>query len=174
MRSRRMAVLLAAASLALAACSDDEPAPRVDPGPTTSPSESSSSPTMPVSEPPRPTAIDVVRGWVEERNRALSSGQTMDLRELTADSCASCEPYIDLIEDVYAAGGSYDTEGWTVNKASELKPMEVAAAITMSGGTMSAAAGKPPDEYAEDKAIFRFRVKSVGDEVVVSYMALIR
>ncbi|SDN22941.1 hypothetical protein SAMN05192576_1795 [Nocardioides szechwanensis] len=111
---------------------------------------------------------------MQERNRALTSGDTTALRGLTADKCGSCEPYIDLIEDVYAAGGSYETTGWTVDNAKELEDLEVTAAITMGAGVMIAASGTAPDKYEEDKAIFRFKVKPFEGGLVVSYIGLIR
>lgn len=170
----RFAALLAALTLVLVGCSDEDPEPQVDPTPSTSLSDTAD-PTPTISSPPASvTAVQAVRGWVQERNQALTSGDTTALRGLTSEKCGSCEPYIDLIEDVYAAGGSYETTGWTVDNAKELKDMEVTAAITMGAGVMIAATGSAPDEYEEEKAIFRFRVKPVDDGLVVSYIGLIR
>jgi hypothetical protein len=170
----RFAALLAALTLVLVGCSDDDPEPNVDPTPSTSPSDTEEPAPTTSTSPASLTPVQAVRGWVHERNRSLTSGDTTALRGLTADECASCEPYIDLIDDVYAAGGSYETKGWTVDNAKELKDMEVTAAITMGAGVMIAAAGTAPDKYEEDKAIFRFRVTPSEGELVVSYIGLIR
>lgn len=172
MKLVRVAALLAALTLILAACTDNDPEPTLDPTPSTS-TTSPISPT-PSTTPALPTGIDAVRDWVSERNRALNTGDTAALRELTADDCASCEPYIDLIEDVYTAGGKYETTGWTVDRIRKVKSTEVTAAITMHGGVMIAAAGEPADEYEQDKAIFRFRVKPGGDGLVVSFIGLLQ
>jgi hypothetical protein len=172
----RLAALLAAATLLAAGCSDDDPQPRLEPTPSASLTESPS-PTEPsssgTSATAPATAVEAVRNWVRERNRALSSGDTGTLRALTDPGCSSCEPYIDLIEDVYRAGGRYESQGWKVDNAKELKPLEVTAAITMSGGVMFATADASPDAYEEDKGIFRFRVKDRNGSKEVVFIGLI-
>jgi hypothetical protein len=170
----RLAALLATATLVAAGCSDDEPRPRLEPTESASPTESPSPTPTYTASPARVGAVDAVRGWVQERNRALESGDTTALRALTAPGCASCEPYIDLIEDVYEAGGRYETAGWSVDNAKELQPRRVTAAITMGGGLMIATAGGDPEEYAEEKAIFRFRLVQQAGGPVISFIGLVR
>ncbi|MCD4527139.1 DUF6318 family protein [Nocardioides sp. cx-173] len=171
----RLAALLVATTLVAAACSDDAPEPRVEPTPSASPTESALTPSPSSSESDAPiTAVQAVRNWVAERNLALSSGDTSALRKLASPGCSTCEPYVDLIEDVYEAGGEYNTTGWTVDRAKELKPGEVTAAITMGGGSMVPSSGAEADEYGEEKAIFRFRLTSDMDTPAITFIGLIR
>jgi hypothetical protein len=173
-----LATLLAACLLG--GCSDDDPEPKVGSDPT--PSESSS--TLTVSASPTVTSAtpavspeDVVRNWVAARNAALRSGDTAQLRSLTDVSCGPCVSLITSIEEVYADGGSYDTEGWTVKSAKARDPDSsrptVDAAVVVAGGTTIDAAGADPVTYGPENHIMLFKLHLVDGRPLIDFVGFV-
>ena len=58
-----------------------------------------------------------VSDWFGALSLAMVSGETATVRELSADTCASCDALADQIESIYANGGSVETSGWSVEES---------------------------------------------------------
>ncbi|MFC7492815.1 MULTISPECIES: DUF6318 family protein [unclassified Nocardioides] len=159
--SRTWAVVaILVSTLCLAACSDDDPEPQF--APPSSSSEAPSSPTTTeAAEFDNPE--DVVRAWVEARNAALSTGDTSDLRALTANGCQGCSPFIESIENVYEEGGHLETAGWTVVAAkvrTNSRQIRVDAGVKIAGGRSYASAGAEPIRFSADNVMMTFAVST--------------
>lgn len=154
--ARAAATLLAMA--VLVACSDD-PEPQIEPSESPSTPPSSSSP-----QPTEPRAEGVVRQWVDAQNEALKTGDTADLRRISDPSCETCTAgFLEPIESLYAAGGHFETEGWTVTAVKvrdETKAtIEVDVGVNIAGGRTFADANADPVTYEAEKRIVLFRVR---------------
>jgi hypothetical protein len=169
--SRWMAVVLAGV-FSLAACTS-EPEPKFEAEPSQSATQTagdsvSASPTSTVSE-QGPTSV--VSAWVQARNAALQNGNTSGVDRLSAPTCRSCEELNKVIRQIYEAGGSFSTSGWTISSSEESVQdgsAEVNAAIVVAGGQTLASSGAEPVSYGEEKHIVTFRLLSVKDTFVVS------
>jgi hypothetical protein len=120
---------------------------------------------------------DAVRGWVEARNAALTSGDTTELRSLTDLTCKSCVSLITSIEDVYTAGGHYDTKGWDVKSAkarstSAARPT-VDAAVVFAGGSTVNSAGADPVLYGPENHIMVFKLHNDRGVLVVDFVGFL-
>jgi hypothetical protein len=172
-RTRWLVAALLAACL-LGACGDGDPKPDIpDPTPTGSPATPASADSSAAPESPE----DAVRAWVNSRNVALASGDTAELRSLTDASCESCLSLITSIEDVYAAGGHYETTGWDVKSAkarstSTARPT-VDAAVVFAGGTTVNSAGDEPVRYGPENHIMVFKLHRAGDSLVVDFVGFL-
>ncbi|MDP3984984.1 MAG: hypothetical protein Q8Q52_08295 [Acidimicrobiia bacterium] len=173
-----MATLLAALTLALLGCSDDDPEPKRDPTPTTSTSTSVS----PTPEPTEPAArLDpkaTVRAWVAARNLAMSRGDVTEVRRLSAPECTSCADLIDPIAETFANGGRYETAGWRVlrsrvtDRAAEAA--EVTAALVFAGGTTYLNATDDPVVYEAERRITIFELTKSRGGWAVSLIGFVR
>jgi hypothetical protein len=162
MHRARLAATLAATlatALLLGGCADD-PEPKVEP------SETPSSATTASHGPLDPE--DVVRSWVDAQNVALTSGDTTELQRLSDPNCVTCQKaFIQPIEDVYNAGGRFETEGWrvtaTTSRAASGGTVEVDADVEIPGGRTYAEANADPVSYESEHRRLQFRIR---DEVV--------
>ena len=169
---------LLAAGLA-GACSDDDPKPDIaDPTPSvssTAPTEASTSPTTEPTQSADPVAT--VEAWVDARNEALATGDTARLRSATDPKCKSCMSLITSIEDVYEAGGSYDTQGWDVKSAKArqdagTRPV-VDAALVFAGGTTIDESGADPVEYGPENHIMLFKMHEEGGQFLIDFVGFV-
>lgn len=169
-------VVIAAAAavtllLGLAACSSDDPEPRV--APPTSQAPSSTSPTPVETLNPEET----VRAWVEARNRALATGDLSDVRSLSSSACRSCQGLLGPIEKVYADGGRFETDGWEV-VASRVKSQTSTAAtvptgLSFAGGTTVPEAGADPVVYSSEKHVVVFKLTKHAEHWQVSFVGFL-
>jgi len=111
---------------------------------------------------------------VAERNTALATGQTERLRLLTDLTCSSCLSLITSIEEVYAAGGSYNTDGWTIKSAKARegdngRPV-VDAAVVIAGGTTVDHAGAEPMTYGPENHIMVFKLHEADGSLLVDFV----
>lgn len=121
--------------LVVGGCADDEPVPRTSP-PSQTPTSASPSPTTPTREPwERKTgagAVAFAKHWMETFSAAMNSGDTSSLERLNAQTCATCTGVVDRIDSIYAAGGSYRSQGWRVQQADAEVSSGVSATVAMS------------------------------------------
>ncbi|MCD4532474.1 hypothetical protein LRP67_00010 [Nocardioides sp. cx-169] len=174
----RLAALLAATTLVVAACSDDAPEPRVEPTPSASPSESGTPTPSPQTEPAKPTAPEqTVRAWVEARNRALGGDAITGAQQLSSPDCKSCADLIDPIAETYEKGGRFETPGWRVlrTRITHKKPgaVQVTTALSMAGGTTYDDAAATPVTYPAEKRIAIFELKQLESEWLVSLIGFL-
>ena len=104
--------------LFLAACSGPQP---IEPSPTSAaPTPTVAAPAMPdqAQENTPEGAAAFVKHYIDVFNYASNTGNTTELRKLTAPSCSGCHSYIDLYEKTYKAGGYFKDSDW---KLGELK-----------------------------------------------------
>lgn len=147
--SRPRAAVLLVLVLALGACTADS-----DPPPDTP--ASSSAPASPsTSAAGDPT--DAFRAWVRARNRALEAGDISTVEALSSDRCRTCQNSIDPIQQVYAEGGHFDTDGWVVDSATVKRQSgqkaRISAAITYADGETIPSAGADPVTYGTERHI---------------------
>ena len=116
--------------------------PRPSPAPRTSPT------------PEALTPEETVRAWVDARNLALQDGDTGPVRALSSAECRSCDELIKPIEQTYAAGGEFNTTGWSIAGIEQVssEPISMTAGIDIAGGFTIPEAGAPPVEYAPERA----------------------
>lgn len=128
---RTLGALALATTLALSACSGDDPEPTFAPEPTgstsTSPAAASptASPTSPGSPPTLPELANsptpdggraFVSHWIRLLNYATESGTTTELLDASAERCGGCHRIIDTIEQIYAEGGTIDGGTWGIER----------------------------------------------------------
>jgi len=72
------------------------------------------------------SAMAFVRHWVDTLNYAGTTGDTSELNELSGSACKSCVGIINKIDRVYAHGGYFRGEGWSIKSigAVEGQPAE--------------------------------------------------
>jgi hypothetical protein len=162
----RCALATLVAGVLLVACSDDDPEPKVsDPTPSAA-STSGTGIASPTGSPtPSLNAEDTVRAWIDARNAALQNGDTSSVDALSSRDCRSCEELNKVIREIYGAGGSFDTPGWTVNVAKEKRrsdPVQVDTALTFAAGETTPSAGAEPVSYEESKHIVTFKLTQVS------------
>lgn len=167
------AALLLAGLLSTVVGCDDEPKPDIaDPSPSSTSPSPSETETNPATS-PTPAALtpeETVRAWVDARNLALQDGDTTAVRALSSDECRSCEELIKTIERTYAAGGSFDTPGWSIAGIEQTsdQPIKVTAGIDIAGGTTIPVAGGEPVTYEAEKRAVRFQLLDSADGLQVS------
>jgi hypothetical protein len=164
-RTRSVLATLLVACL-VGACSDDDPKPDIaDPTPSAPSSLGSTTTSASVTPSTTLSPEDTVRAWIQARNRALSDGDTSDVDALSAPDCRSCEELNKVINEVYGAGGHFETTGWTIDSIQEKagsQPVQVDTALTFAAGQTVPSAGADPVSYDEEKHIVSFRLKATG------------
>ena len=61
-------------------------------------------------------AQNFARYWVTTLNQATTSGKTEKFKALNKDSCDTCTDFAKQLDDIYAAGGHVETDGFKVKK----------------------------------------------------------
>lgn len=175
MRLVRVAAPLAALTLILAACTDDDPSPKVDPTPSTSTSTPSSPST------PEPTDVrdpeQTVRLWVSARNVTVRTGETSEVDALSASGCETCRNSIDAVAQIYEDGGHYETYGWKVVKTRVAKrsdqEVEVSAGVVFGAGKTYPSAGADPIRYDQERHIVIFRLRQGASGWLVHFIGFL-
>ncbi|MDF1602764.1 DUF6318 family protein [Nocardioides sp. YIM 152315] len=166
-RTRAVVAVIVLSALGLAGCSDDDPEPKFSPPSSEAPTSSSTS-AAPVLDDPS----EAFRAWVDARNTAVRTGDTTDVRSLSADGCRTCENSISPIEKVYEDGGEYDTEGWIVDSSIVKERSEtrakVSAAVTYAAGETVPSAGADPVRYDVERHIMLIDMSMVDRTWLVS------
>ena len=135
---RHLAYAAVAAVLALAGCGGDDPTPRVaDPTPPASVSASPSASAAVEKEAWEMKtpggAIAFAELWVSEFSTAFSTGDTATLVAMSEKSCTTCQSFIDLINEVYEAGGSIAGQPWKLTKPAWSAPDGADGQVAVSG-----------------------------------------
>jgi hypothetical protein len=162
----RWALATLVAGCLVGACSDDDPKPDIsDPTPTvssTAPTEVTTSPTVAPSQSPEET----LKAWVDAENEALATGSTEALRAFESAKCQGCDDFPKPIEQVYAAGGSFQGGMWKlVNSHVEdisSTTAQLTAAVRVAGGTTVSQAGADPVHYKPQNHLMSFDLVMEG------------
>jgi hypothetical protein len=169
-----IALGLAVPALVLGGCSG-EPEPRFAPPSESSSPTASSESTSADPYPSNPVAT--VRAWVAAQNDALTTGDTRQLKVLSADPCQACDDFIQPIERVYRDGGYFRTKGWKVvaakTRPGSQNPFVVNAGIVIAGGETLTEQGAKPVVYGPDKRIVVFKVAEQRSRLVVSFLGFL-
>jgi hypothetical protein len=121
MSRTRWALATLLAACLFGACSDDDPKPDIA-DPTSSPPNSSTPVSTPTSSSPTTspvTARETVDAWLHAWTVAMQTGDTGAVKELSTDTCDSCQRLIAKVDEVYGKGGHYQTQGWSAIRVSE-------------------------------------------------------
>jgi Family of unknown function (DUF6318) len=94
--------------LSLTACGGDEPA-------TEDPASETEVPAFADNE-GTAGAEQFVGFWTDTLNEATTSGETEQLKSLSADACKACGDFATQLDRIYAAGGRVESEGWEIHK----------------------------------------------------------
>lgn len=169
----RAGPILLVAVLVLAGCSDD-PEPKFSAEPSESASGSGTPSASPTASRNELTPVETVQAWVRARNEALSSGDTNGMKALTLPSCESCQYETRPIERVHDDGGSFSTEGWTMDSGRVTSRTEakvtVTAAMSLAGGKTRESAGADPVVYAPTKKLLTFRLRRYDGNWRISFI----
>jgi hypothetical protein len=107
-----LALTLTVPLLALGACSEEDPQPKIAPSesssPTESPSASSSASPQALSE------TQTVRRFFEGISASISAGDSSRFMTLAAKRCTNCQEIAQSLENAYADGGHIENGRWTV------------------------------------------------------------
>jgi hypothetical protein len=135
MKSRSAAALLLALTLS-AGCGGAEEVPRSLPPVTAAPSASASPslavPSAATAETPQ-GAAEFARFWFATLNAAARTGDTAELRAISAPDCQTCDAFAKSIEDLYGPGGRIEGGVFTVvaAEAPALEPGATSARVTV-------------------------------------------
>lgn len=157
MLSRPLAALTAALLLSLTACSgSDEPAADETSG------GESGAPAY-ADNPGEAGAEQFVGFWADTLNEATTSGETDELKSLATDECQACSDFAGQLDGIYAAGGSVESAGWTVNRVvpeAGATDDEVGLLVTfaVSPQTVVESEGAKAQEFEGGNQGFRFHL----------------
>ena len=136
----------------LAGCdANPKPAPLPTEGVTSTPASTlPTPPTMPAQAQgtSKAAAKAFVRHYFVAINYASSTGESAYLRELSDPECASCAAIAGNIADIYASGGSIQSDGWRIRSITAV-PLQDArtpvfdVGVFMTPETVVAEAGAP-------------------------------
>lgn len=104
---------------ALSACGGD-PAPRFEAEPSAEPttaSPSASADPEPWEERTPEGAVAFAKHWTATFSEAFQTGNTTALSAISASSCKTCKTFIELIDSVYADGGTISGRAWSLDDA---------------------------------------------------------
>lgn len=139
------AVAALVVATALTGCQSNPEPPPLETAPSASPSPSSTeptsepAPTMPAEAegPSRAAAKAFVRHFFDVLNHAMNSGETAELRRLSAPGCQSCEAIAGNIESTYSAGGNIQSDGWRLQSVTPVPSQPAVRAIMDLGVLMT-------------------------------------
>ena len=151
MRTTALAAL-AAAVLALAACSAD-PQPKFEPTPssTTTTTSSSSSPTQQPQ-----SAEDFIREWFDLSRTMQNTGSTEDFLALSP-RCSTCRKFADRVETIYSHGGFVKVGGLAVTSIRSIS--DGTYVVTIDAGKTIYKSSARGHERHLDGGINRFRME---------------
>ena len=100
--------------------------------PSASPSPTAVAPTMPPEAAERTAAgaEAFVRHWFEVLEYAYATGDASELRQYSAENCASCNRFLERIEGEYARGGSFEGVAVDVVSAAAPPPDDLGALVS--------------------------------------------
>ncbi len=55
--------------------------------------------------------------WTDTLNEATATGDTEQLKSLSADECTTCDDFAEQLDQIYEAGGRVESDGWEIEKA---------------------------------------------------------
>lgn len=128
MTVRRTAAALLAAALLLVGCSDD-PEPRFESPPSSSPSEPQTS-----AEPDAQTPEEFIREWFELNTEMQNSGETAEFMA-ASQGCGPCATLAKRVTSIYDSGGAVRLDRQEVDR---VKSVASAADLEQFNVTVSA------------------------------------
>ncbi len=167
---RRVAGLCCLPLLALAGCSGGQE----DPEPIIRTDAASESPASPSAEPGKQPwqkrtkagAVAFVRHWVEVFNEAGASGDTRELREISAPGCTSCRQVAEAIDQWESEGTGLESDGWRILAVQPVEtqksgPYDIAVRIRRTPERLLSADGDR-EEFPGSEEAYTTRVRWQG------------
>lgn len=98
--------------------------------------------------------------WVDTLNQATETGDTEELRSLAAPDCETCEVFPAKLEEIYAEGGSIETEDWEIvemvpEAGSSDDAATVLVTVQIPPQSVVASEGAEPTEVEGGRQAFR-------------------
>lgn len=102
----------------LASCGSDSGGPDVDSTPSASPTPTLSPPTKPANlhEATPESAADFVNYWIQSLNYSYATGDLEELVRISGSDCEGCKAAIEMISEIYGAGGYVKGNAWSVRE----------------------------------------------------------
>lgn len=163
---RRVAAAVCVLPLVLAGCAGD-PEPKLAPPSETPTTESPSSSAAPTREPwekkTNAGAVAFAKHWIAVFNEAQRTGDTDEMRALSAESCGSCTGFARMLEDLYGNGGRLESEGWRVRHAVPAHGLppdagRVSMRIERSAQVVRYGDGQPDERFAKSEVTLSARL----------------
>lgn len=166
------ALVVALGAIWLSGCDSDAAAPppmeTSTRSPSATPSPTPTAPTLPAEAKgtTEASAEAFVRHYIDVLNYAGRSGDTAALSALSADTCESCLNIISRIDNVYAAGGSIEGDGWAVFEINAVRgqPLRLPileVGVNLSPQVLRADATAQPEEFEGGRQAMTFRLQTV-------------
>lgn len=101
--------------------------------------------------------------WVDQINKATSTGDTKGLRSLGLDGCEVCSDFPQQIEDIYGAGGRVESADWTIKSVvpehgATDQQVGMLIIVTVPSNTVYAKEGAAPKKFPGGDQRFRMIV----------------
>ncbi len=163
----------AVAAGALAGCQGDGS----DPTPSPSQSASNSAPPPSPSEstsasPQGETAEEFISRFVVAQTALLNTGRASEYRALTSAGCRTCKSLLTRVRTIYSAGGSIETEGWSVEGPMDVsgggKTRSVRLQVVSAPTTLVESAGADPQELGGGPSTQVFKLRRAGSTWTVT------
>ncbi|WP_122816461.1 DUF6318 family protein [Nocardioides pantholopis] len=181
----RLLLAAACAALALTGCSEDDPAPKIDPGDSSS---AAATPTPTSTAPVEPTlpaeaegtdaaaAKAFVEFYWEMADYAQATGDAQGLQRLGADTCEPCRTAVAFVEEAYRDEGQVrggETTLSAINSA-ELQTRtgtatQVKLKVTSTDQVVDYPGNRPDDRYPGGTVRASFVVTRDSGQWLVSY-----
>jgi len=176
-RTRAALAALLVAGL-LASCSEDDPEPDIADPTTSAPTGTASESASPSAKPTGlATPKSTVAAWVAVWNAALSSGDTRAIHRLETPDCRNCAAISAVIDDVVAAGGSFQGGEWSIGKSKVVvvdeRRVKVNVAMSVAEGSTINSAGEEPVHYEADKRIVVYELERTAGSWLVDAIELL-
>jgi uncharacterized protein DUF6318 len=160
---RRLAALSAALLLALTACGGDD-----------SDSVAESRPEY-ANQTGEAGAEKFAGYWVDQINKATSTGETKGLKSLGLDGCAVCSDFPKQVDTIYNAGGRVESDDWTIKTVvpehgATDERVGMLITVTVPPNTVYADADAKPQKFPGGDQRFRMIVVRQGEHWMIKQL----
>lgn len=110
--------------------------------------------------------------WVDQVNKATSTGKTAGLASLGLKECAACTDFPRQVDQIYKAGGRVESEDWTIKsvvpeRGATDKQVGMLITVTVPPNTVYATADAKPQKFPGGDQRFRMIVVRQADHWMI-------
>ena len=110
--------------------------------------------------------------WVDQVNKATSTGETKGLKSLGLAGCDLCSDFPKQVDQIYAAGGRVESEDWTIKSVvpehgATDKQVGMLITVTVPPNTVYATADAKPQKFPGGDQRFRMIVVRQADHWMI-------